>query len=351
MGARVFITKILIFFLPVVVIICIYVVKDPFKVLYNYSRYYEPRGLMHVYLNRDHVSTATLLNHYQENKYDSYIFGSSRSENFHADKWGRYIHSDKIFHFSASGEGLYGVERKVRLIAEKNMEMKNALFAIDYSLLEQTENLKGRLFMKHRALSGQNAAAYQMEYFKTYFSREFITAYMQYLFTGKVTEEMVKKEVLLNLDVKYDLYHNEISYPGLDSMKVVATDAYYRIRMPEFMMARQGNLRYSPPIIGEKQLQQLRSIKEVLVKKNTNYVFVINPLYDQKKLARSDMQKLYELFGEDHVHDFSGINEITSDYHNYYDYAHFTITKASQVLDSIYAPDGQNTQRKLTLSR
>ncbi len=71
--------KLLLASFPVLAILAVYFVKDPFKVLYHYDSYFPQDGISYVVLNKDYVSTETFVNNYPTHHYDSYIFGNSRS--------------------------------------------------------------------------------------------------------------------------------------------------------------------------------------------------------------------------------------------------------------------------------
>src|SRR4051794_10986558 len=106
------ILKALLFSLPILILTGIYIWLDPFKVLFRYENYY-PLNDQFVTLNRDFVSTEVFRNKYSAYKYDSFIFGNSRSLFYEVAKWQPYIKSekDRMFHFDASGESLYGIHK------------------------------------------------------------------------------------------------------------------------------------------------------------------------------------------------------------------------------------------------
>ena len=336
---RKILVKIFIFFFPLILAIIIYFVTDPFKVLYSYDSYFQPREKMHVFLNRDFAGTETLLRHYNTEHQDAYIFGSSRSENYLIKYWLPYISpTSHCYHFSASAEGLYGVERKMNLLVQRNMPMRYALIALDHWLLDITEDSKGRVFMKHYAQSGQNPLLFQYKYFEDYLEPKFIINYAEYLLKGNVTEKMLKQEVMVDVDVAYNYRTNEISYPYFDSLHKASPDAYYKTRLNAFLSnPRSDTEQMSPPVIKEKQIKLLKSIKNMLDQCHTDYMFVINPMFEQMRLNTADLQILNELFGEENVCDMSGKSEMTQDYHRFFDYYHFDYEMGKQVIDSAYA--------------
>lgn len=335
-----FLLKLIIFFLPVELAIGIYLVKDPFKVLRYYDNYYTtPRGERTIFINRDHVSCEMLLHNYAANKYDSYIFGSSRSENFRVAKWSGYVNSTKCFHFSAFSETLYGMERKMQLIKERNMEMKNALIIIDHLKLGVVDNIDDHLLRKHYALTKESVFSYQLKNFGDYLNKEVLVKCFLYTFLGPSAPMTPGKKLLIDVLIRSEPYSNELSYPYLDSLHKHDPAAYYtKERVDRFsLVPRTKEQTYREAIIGKEQERLLRNMRQILAEKNTNYKILISPLYDQVKLAPVDQAKLLEIFGAEHVYDLSGQNHITESMYNYYDEAHYSQDIASGIMDSIYA--------------
>src|ERR1700760_1077696 len=119
MKIKLLLTKLLIFSIPFVLFIALYICWDPFKVIHHYDHYYESGKPSYISLNRDVVSTETWVNQFPRYNYDSYIFGNSRSKFYEVDTWSRYIGADTnhCYHFDASGESLFGVAGKVKFLA------------------------------------------------------------------------------------------------------------------------------------------------------------------------------------------------------------------------------------------
>ena len=91
-----------------------------------------------------------------------------------------------------------------------------------------------------------------------------------------------------------------------------------------------------PKIIKPQGTMMLEDIKTIFDKHNTNYKIVISPLYDQKKLNPMDLKLLQNIFGEQNIFDYSGINEITNDFHNYYETSHYRKKVGDRIMNEIY---------------
>lgn len=322
-------------------VVAIYFIKDPFKVLYHYDAYLETGKPGCIMLNKDFISTETWINNYPTLQYDSYIFGNSRSVNYMIGSWKKHINSQRCYHFDAFGESLYGLEKKLEFLHAKGAHIKNALFVIDYSLLEDIHNEEGHLYVKDPHISGESKMAFQIKFLKVYLDPGFLKEYLWYLATGKVSTanegQVLDGKLYFAGDTRhYDVAQNELYLQGIEQAIASNSDSFYKVRGPMFYK-RDTTLQYSKPVIGAQQMKMLTNIKRILAENKATYKFVINPLYDQKKLNPADLAYIKELFGTDNVFDFSGINDFTQDYRNYYETSHYRPIVSDKIMDSIYS--------------
>lgn len=298
--------------------------------LHHYEKYYsDPR----IVYNRDNNSTEIYLNNYQRRNYDSFIFGNSRSLAFLSSDWRKYIDSDRIFHFDASNESLFGIYKKVVFLSKQNVKIKNCLLIADFDTLKQSTNSKGHIFVKHPVVSGESPYKFQMEFFKTFLNYKFLYGYMFYKSSGKPP---AVSNIFETRDFKYDEVSNDVTFIGQDQELVRDLQGYYQKRSNIFFHrdVRKNNP-YSP-VIGYKQKQMLSEIHNVFKSDNTEYTIVISPLYDQRSLNQQDIAYLKELFGANRVFNYSGVNNFTNELTNYYETSHYRPLVAQQILADIY---------------
>ena len=314
------------------IIVAIYFIEDPFKVLYHYDAYAAPDAIAPVNLNDDFVATEVFLNNYKKYNYDSYIFGNSRAKTFHINEWERHISSANCFQYAVSNESLYGVEKKIELLDAHGIVMKNALIVMDHFLYEQVE--ESPAYPKHPILSGKSMVQFQINTFEGYFDKNFLIPYICYLFNHK-TENASFPGALNNIRYRYDARANDAIPVGIDSNIDSDTAAYYNERKRLFYQ-RDAVQKYETKTIGRKQIALMINIKAYFDKCKTNYKIVISPMYDQLKTDPTDLAVLTSIFGRNNVYDLSGINDITSDKHNYYEAAHYRMRISNAIMDSIY---------------
>lgn len=313
-----------------------YLYYDPFEVVKKYKSFYISGKPRYVTLNYDYVAVETFLNNHPIYKYNSFIIGSSRSRFYEMDTWSKYIHSNKCFHFDASGETIYGITKKMELLNAKKVQIANVLMVLDYITLTGVDNSKGHLYIKHPILSGQSLSDFQFLFFKTYSSLNFLHAYLDFKISGKFKAYMKTKGLLDDIPVDYDLKYNEMKLSVFENeIKTDPAKYYSKKRMAEFN--RQDSIKTSSLVaIKEKQVIMLNKIAMIFKKNSSRFKIVISPLYDQIQLNKKDVDVLNQIFGTENVYDFSGINSITSDYHNYYEPSHYRPLVADEIMKQVY---------------
>jgi hypothetical protein len=303
--------------------------------LYHYDGYYQPVDSFYYGLDDDYVATQTLIQNFPKYNYNSFIFGSSRSDNYMVSEWRKHTKADNGYHFNAAHESLYGVAKKVEYLKNQNRVMKNALFIMDAELLSGLSNDNGHIGIKHPATSGESYFQFQAEFVKDYFDKDFLFAYLDLLFTKKVKPYMTAKGVIGLDRFHYDVTSNEFLQSYMENMIITDSPAYYA-GLKDVFYERPATEQYSKPVIGAEQIKLLNSIKATLTAHKTDYRIVISPLYNQQKLDTTDLRILQKIFGAQYVFDFSGITEVSKDKHNYYEASHYRPHVCTAIMNKVY---------------
>jgi hypothetical protein len=56
-------------------------------------------------------------------------------------------------------------------------------------------------------------------------------------------------------------------------------------------------------------------------------------------LEKKQLDLLYDIFGEENVYDYSGVNTITNEISNYYEASHYRVHIADAILKEMYRND------------
>ncbi|AZQ61925.1 hypothetical protein EI427_06635 [Flammeovirga pectinis] len=336
-----FLSNCLRFSIPGAIIICciliLYTYLDPFKVIYDYDVLLDAKTKVNVTLNKDYVSTTTFIKGNKYYNYNSFIFGNSRSIFYQISDWKKYIdENDKCFHFDASGEGLWALEKKIQFIDKANNKLKNIILVLDYSTLTQVGPNDSHLrIISPPLVNNSNLLKFHFTFIKAFSSPKFLYAFLDYKITNHFKSYMKSGFLLDNRERNYDPITNELRFDKFE--KLISEGKYYtHERMKPFYKRNSKIEEISPQCIFNPQKELLSNIATITKKHNTNLKIIINPLYDQLKLNSIDLKFLNQLFGDENIYDFSGINKFTNDYKNYYENSHYRPHVAKEILKNIY---------------
>ena len=329
-----FVIKSLLFCLPILLPLLLFVIIDPFMLIGNNCGKIKLEKKYNIMLNRDFQTVELFEENYKKQQYHSFILGNSRSFFYDIDIWSKYVNATgNSFHFNCNGEILYGIERKLDYLNKKNVKIKNTLIVLDYYTLSKVKNLRKHLFIKHPLISGESYFTFYLEMFKGFFPKAIIP-HLDLFLTGKRKDYMVKFGIAKNI-WKLNPNTNQMRLFHYDSIIEKDASLYYKSRRKKFYK-RDSLLHTSKKVINGVQKRLLSNIKKILISQNTNYKIIINPLYDQKKLNNEDLIYLNNLFGKSNVYDYSGKNEITDNYQNYYETSHYRPNVALKIMKEIY---------------
>lgn len=325
--------------IPLLLVAIIYIYYDPFKVLYHYDSFYDDSSSKaRVTLNQDYVSTITFINNNPKIKYNSFIFGNSRSIFYQISDWKKHLKDNAVcYHFDASGETIWAIDKKVKYIDELGCDIQNILLILDYATLIQDKPKSDHLGIISPALvNNSNFFKFHRTFFSAFLSPKFFYAFMDYKISNKIKPYMVNEYLLDDRKRSYDKKTNELRFDYFEDL--IKENKYYTPeRLSKFYKRDTTTQKYYPKCIYDNQKLILEDIASITQKHKTNVKVIINPLYDQLKLNQDDLAYLNTLFGEDNVFDFSGINQFTNDYKNYYESSHYRPHIARKIMEMVYS--------------
>lgn len=329
---RLFLLKIGFFFLPFGFVFILYMLIDPFGVMATTPDIEDKSGTYLLPRNKDVYSTQLFLNQYKKCQYNAFIMGNSRSIFFPVEVWGKYVKANH-FHYDASRESLFGIEKKLLLLDELDVSINYVLLILDSDVLKQTKNSSGVLYVKHPRVSKESSLSFHEEMFRGFFSKSFL-AYVDFYFTKKYKPYMQLAGIQQNKWVHHK-ESNQWEFSEYEQQLSINPSLYYQDKMHLFYK-RDSVLTYETKIIAQEQKVLLSQIKSIFAKHKTNFKIVISPMYNQMKLNRSDIAYLQAQFGKNNVFDFSGINSMTQAYTNFYEPLHYRPHIASQIMKQVY---------------
>jgi len=327
-----FALKLLLISLPIIFLLGLFFITDPFRIIYHYKDYSEN---MYVIPNRDFVSSEMYLRNAKVYRYNSFIFGSSRTIAYKTKSWKKHLPpSASPFVFDASGESIFGIYKKIKYLDKTGAPLENCLliFCTDCTFAKETDHTE-HLGIKHPTIAGSSWINFYAVFIKDYFDNRFLKSYIQYLVTKKYSPSM--KGYIEYRKTKFDQITNDEWL--MDQEKELAEDpiGYYEKRKDLFYK-RDSFIADFKPQISKKQRSMLNEMEAIFVKHHTNFKIVISPLYSQIKMNNSDIDILKNTFGQVHVFNFSGKNCFTTKKEHYYENSHYRPFVGDSILNIIY---------------
>jgi hypothetical protein len=328
---RLFLKSVVLFCIPLIFLILVYIWADPFKVIYDYPRYLSE----YVMLNRGFVSTEVFLKNNHEYKYNSFVFGSSRSMSFNCSTWSKYLPGDcSTLSYGNWNESIEGVLKKVQLIDSKGNDIKNAIIVIDADLTFSKSNRT--LSYDHYLISGKSPGQFHLMYLSNWF-RDFrlvLTTVDYKLFR---TKRSYMKGFIGMKDEDINPVNNDWF---LNSEREILKDSttYYTNSLDKFY-ARSGVEKEAAEQISPNDSVMMQKINSVFKNHGTNVKVIIGPLYDQISFNKNDLKCLQKIFGQENIYDYTGVNDLTNNKYNYMEDAlHYRYRTGDKILKRIYNP-------------
>lgn len=328
-----FLKRVLFFVLiPIALLGGLFVITDPYKVLKPFSLSYFD------ITNRDYLSSELFLMNYPEQRYDSFIFGSSRGCGINTYHWAKYLkEGSNPFLFQGWLETMTGIEQKVTYIDKMGYELNNALILIDIPDTFADDQIPtGALSIKDPAISGQPKWKHRLILFY-----DFIQKPSQWI--RSIRRRILKDQTDITFDVitnDWDANNKNLDLsipPEKDSLKNMSVKARAAF-LKEIKQKSDSDLVESDPLINDHFVEQLRHIKTIFDNHNTDYRIFITPgyCYTSPAISSKDLFLLKQLFGSERVFNFSGKNNLTSDYNNYSDSNHFGLYVGWYMIENSY---------------
>lgn len=331
---RKFINKFLIFLSPFALVLIILILVDAYKVFRNYFDYYENSFIE---LNREMVCTRTYMNYRETENFNSFIFGSSRSQAFKCVEWEKYLDKDaKSFHFDAHGEGIYGIANKVEYIDKLGENLNNVLVILDRTILSVKENrTKSHLYISPPTLSNESPFQFYYKFIEGQINYKFLFSYFDYSIFKTYRDYMEGVILNDNFPNRNNPINCEIWY-GKDQEIKEDSLGYYDKLKEDGIFYNRPLKNYDKCEIDTKEVLQLKSIKRIFDLHKTDYKIIISPNYDQIPLEEEQVNLLNDIFGKENIYNFSGRNKFTEPVGNYYEDSHFRPNVADEILKIIY---------------
>lgn len=326
-----FILQSLLFFSPFIIITAMMIYLDPHKVFFHYDHYYDKDAF--ITPNREHIVVKTYLNQYKTEKYNAFVFGSSRAFSLPLDIWKSYLPKQaKPYLFNAFGDGIYGARNKIVFLDELEQPIKHALFTVDEQFLMTTKNRQSITGMSPPVLSKESSKAFYLKYINALSNGRFVLSYLDYSYFQTYRSYMTSYIRQGSHPNIFDPINSGLIQHGKNVAIIADSIGYYNInKFPDRSVSAVKT--HTTTAI---EIQYLKEVKAIFDKHQTQYQIIVHPGYDQVPLSQQQVDLLNDIFGKEHIHNFSGKNKYTEHAGDYYDKDHYRMHIGRQLLKETY---------------
>uniref|UniRef100_A0AB33IYV4 SGNH/GDSL hydrolase family protein n=1 Tax=Prevotella sp. GTC17253 TaxID=3236793 RepID=A0AB33IYV4_9BACT len=326
-----FYIKSLLIALPFLSLAGYYVAKDPFMVLRPYTDYDHSE----VYQSEGTIAWLKYKRYRAQQHYDSFIMGTSTTMSFPTTYWQKYIQGSP-FRMFGNSEGIGDIALKLEALdRQKDQKIRHLLIVLEPNSLYTPVPQAGIMHAVPPEVSGKSEGSFQAAFFQSFCSPQFLFPYLQYQFTHRMTRKM--KGIIEPDMPTRTTYTNDAIIKADKQMKEMG-EKYWTEGPGMVVPTHNHTPRMSPQYIYGQQMECLRRIKSICRRHQTEIRLVIGPRPDKLLTNPSDVKILQDIFGKENVYNFASRSYLAwTDYHNFYDGAHFTISLGQHIIDLMYA--------------
>ena len=331
-----FVLRSLVALLPVLLLVALYVIKDPFRVLRPGDGAATPVDTVALTVNTGYQSVETFKRHNAELHYDSFIFGSSLSGYYRVGDWKKHLpEGASPIHFNASRETLQGILNKLHFLASRGVHVAHALIVMEDEMLQRKPLDSDVLYVQHPQTTPKVSWwEFHQLYFNAFRHPELVAFT---LWPSQATARLVLERGYATTDIPDRIEPvNESYYAWADSLISVDAGAFYtsaHLAKYSHPLRKQPCTDKVTPAVEDLLRQIARALKE----QGTDYQIIIPPHYATEAISSADLFALESIFGNERVHDYSHDPVMGGDLHYYYDDGHLIASVCAQLMDSAYA--------------
>lgn len=339
-AALCFTLKLCILLTPFIALLAVYFLNDPFMVLRHYERYDKSV----VMTNEGFVGWQMYMNNRDSIAFDSFIMGNSCTMAYPCREWEKYLDGGRAVRLFGNAESMASIYKKLQALDADGAKIKNLLMVLDKESLRKAQIQENFNYILPPAVSGMSELRFQESFCQAFFLPNFLFPYLDYKLFHQYRPYM--RGVINPYGTIRDSITNDAINPR-ERMIQEEGDKYWEYNQKQFQKSndrdfRNGKYREADQVIMEAQNGVLEEIEQICRKHNTAVKIIISPDFNQISLNPTDVKILKNIFGDENVFDFSGVNEYTNDIHNYYERGHYRPILGRRLLQEIYRPMKQS---------
>lgn len=330
-----FVLRTLLATLPVILFVTAYVVLDPFRVIHRYDQLQQPHDSVTLGYNQGFESIKVLERNLKAGRtYDSFVLGSSISQQFRTGKWLTHLPAGASpFHLDASKESLQGIADKIGYLISKGITVNNAMIVIEEEMLHREPDDANFLFARSPYITRDiNWMQFHSLFFNVYKNPLFIK---YSICPGHYRQEMLSRRYATVQVQSHDDTTNENLLSDIDSIINANPDVYFtpqRLKRNYYMR----NIAKDHPGITPHIEESLAQLARLLNDNKVNYIVIMPPRFNRQPLQPQDRDILFKYLDARRLHDFTRHPYATNPRAYYDKAAHITTARCDTLIDLSY---------------
>lgn len=322
-----FLLKALLMLCPAYVITGVFVITDPFGIIYTGEEATDPVFR----LTASYWNTCELKSIEEEDRPNAFVLGNSKGYSYDLNDWAsRLPDSANPFYFNGYGEAIYGVRQKMRYLDRNGYNISYAIFLFG-GTLRKVDPPKEVVTLHHPEVSGLSWIDFWGKHLQAYFS----------LFPQHLYSILFENDANNNADdLPAEIYEKRKERYKAQKRQ---TDSILT-RMPSTSVPFQKS---RPISLSKKSVHYLFDIAKILVKHKTNYRILLTPRFHGMKQSIYDLLFLKAVFNPRYIWDFTRDARFVSIPQFYpglpVDKVHYHRAAGDAMMEIIYAPHAPDT--------
>ena len=320
---------------PLLVMACVYLALDPFKVLRWHDNPFDDR----LGLNKGMLSVQAYARDVAGQKYDSFIMGSSVSCAYPVREWMRYLpEGSRPIHIDSSGQTVGTLRKFLEYLEAERAELRNVLivFAPEVFGMEYDPENLSTLVPPAVEMGGvPYFLSFHYRYFSGFANFRYLSPLLVYEFTGR-REERTDVPVFSPQPIVYDARVNEELMPEWDRRLDDGAASFHGDNIQHRFLPPDAPYKMLPPQIGTGEKRDLETIAAILARNGADYRVILAPTPKLYLLPDLDERVLGYVFGERFVNLSRDFRAEQSDLSNFYDTIHYRPRLACRYMEQAY---------------
>ncbi len=266
------------------------------------------------YINERYNKIEYLKN--AHNKYNSYIFGSSRASCLVNEDFEKYIKNSRFYNMTMSVATLSEEDKILRYMINNRYKIKNIILSVDMDInLHYTFHNNDYLRYNHYLITKESPVLFYYRY---------LSAFSYKVMWDKIKVNLGKKEKTPH--AFYDLENSGRFFFKTEEEKIAKDPIGYIKSLKELNINKVSRTIILKEEIFKQNMNAFRDIVSLCKKHNINLIVLIPP-HNYNIMNKMDIKSYFTLLKEMAkiypFWDFSGYNKVTENNRYFYESTHF----------------------------